>query len=141
MSKSSIQIMPFEPGHLQSFVPGAREAAAMAKADLPAMGAFWDSKALSALIDDRCVGIFGAVEIEGSVTVTVLMSDELRARPVSLHRGIRNGLIDILNAGYENINAVARADDARGRKWLGRLGFEMVDDKDGEVKYALWTKY
>jgi len=136
----TINVIPFVPDHMLTFVPGSREAEAMLGADIPAMGEFWDGKAMAAVIDGRCVGIFGALEIEGEVTVTALMSDELRSHPLALHRGIKQALIDILDAGYEKISCKARASDARGRKWLHRLGFELDDETDGEVRYILWKQ-
>jgi hypothetical protein len=107
-----MEIVPFMLEHLDTFRAGERERALM---PLPNPSALI-GKAYSAIEGGRTLGIGGVVNGYASL----LLSDELRARPVTLTRMIKREL-----ANLDEVQATAF--DGCAAAWLEHLGFSPVD--------------
>lgn len=117
-----IRIVPFEIGHLARIEPPVLSVRQVREASLPASVA---GPAFSA-IDERgaVIGCAGLV-IDGEAGVAwAVLTDEVRSRPLFLHRNVKRGLAAIVKRyGLARVEATARADWAGARSWLRRLGF------------------
>ncbi len=104
--------------------------------EIPDM-ARWHGSALTVVDDDdRPVGIAG-LSCEGGVgTGWMIGSKQLRARPVYLHRTMKQVLCHLLsNSPLQSIQAVAETSGAA--RWLERLGFHSVSKDAGRALYVL----
>ena len=77
------------------------------------------------LVDGDTVLGCGGVLIEGRVgTAWAVLSDEIRARPVVLHRQVKRMLNQIVTEyQLEQVLATVYEEFSAGRRWMGRLGF------------------
>ena len=86
---------------------------------------------------DKLLGCGGLVPMGDTVGAWLELSDEIRARPVTLHRLIRR-ILAVQKATWPMpIVAVVRSDFATARKWIERLGFEENGRTDELIRYEL----
>jgi hypothetical protein len=97
--------------------------------------------------DGRSLGC-GGLLVEGrEARAWAFLSDNLRARPVLLHRTVKRAL-PVLIEHYELrvVAAEAHEDFAAARRWLECLGFDFVEilpryagTTENYARYRLWA--
>lgn len=115
-----VRLEPLRPSHLVGFAP-----------DEP-MPTSFPAEQLGhavAVVDERgTLAIFGAVLGPAGATVLGLYLDPcFRLTPLTLHRTARLVLARLRAAGHDDIRARAR--DARGHRWLRRLGIARLEEE------------
>jgi uncharacterized protein YjeT (DUF2065 family) len=127
-----MQLIPFHPSHLSVFTPGQWDEAAMRLGNLDDAAKRLSGLGVSAIEDGRTLGIGAIVGNSASL----LLSDELRARPVILHRTVKRVMDGVMNQlGMAFIEATAHRDFTAAHKWLERLGFKMMDNTEDYWRY------
>lgn len=138
-------VVPFAPAQLADIRPPPFDGAALARfaaAYRPAGPAF-------ALVEQgRALGCGGLV-IEGrSGKAWAFLSDDLRQRPLLLHRTVKRALPALAwHYGLIRIDAEAHEDFTAARRWLARLGFReqgplprFAGTSETYVRYRLWVQ-
>lgn len=131
----AVEIVPFEPQHLRSYEPGEMDLQALEGVDLEKAAFDWWDAALSVMDGDAVLAITGVSEIEGRPVGWFLGSDEIRRRPVTLHRGMRHGL-DWLreHLGLDSLDVEVLFDNDTSARWLRRLGFVQAGMINGNLR-------
>jgi L-amino acid N-acyltransferase YncA len=105
--------------------------------NLAAAGDAWEGRAVSAVEDGRVLGIAGLVVDGDEGTVTMALSDELRARPCALHRLVKRKLGETMNENnLKRLHAMVHREFEAGQLWLERLGFRYSGAEDED-----WWRY
>ena len=122
-----MRLEPFEIRHLSGFEPGEMEKEAIGDRDLAHVAAVnrWEEIAYSIREYGNTLGFVAIIEDGGSAAVSLLLSDDIRRRPVALMRAVRRGIEALENLGVRRIGAEGRTD--AGRKFLTHLGFVEID--------------
>lgn len=92
-------------------------------------------RAIAGEVDGQVVGIGGLAFVKGIVLAFADLDDEMRRRPIALHKAALGFLRQAKQAGHRHVFAECDRNIPRARPWLERLGFRPVDD-DGTV--MLW---
>ncbi len=106
-----MKLVAFEPAHLRQLDPGTANL-------MPRPGV-----AFSLLDADRVLGCAGLVPMAGHAEAWALISDELRARPMILHRLVVRALRMLDDRWPTPLLAVVQTESRTARNWLERLGF------------------
>lgn len=114
MKTGSMVIVPFKPEHLDTFRPGDREKVLW---PLPNPSALV-GKTYSAMEDGKCFGIGGVFDGNASL----LLSDEFRSRPFTLHRMAKKAL-----RSFCSLRATVPVGRMGDSYWLHLLGFEFKE--------------
>lgn len=124
---AGIRLVPFAPSHLLRLRPGAWDRAALGDAGLDArLCAVWpEGPALSAVANGRVLGCAGLMAEGETATAWALLSDELRRRPVVLHRAARRAL-DEWVPRFSRVRATVIESFGAGHRWALSLGFRPV---------------
>lgn len=119
-----MDIIPFDPRHLARLDPpslSGGEAAILSARALPLGPAF------TGIEDGRVLGCAGVIVRGRTGHAWASLSDEIRRRPVLLHRAVARGLETIIaEAGLEQVEATCHVKFQRAQRWLERLGFRRV---------------
>jgi hypothetical protein len=122
-----MRIVPFEAAHLAAIQPGRFEALACDGIDpaLIARAGAVPGPALTIVSGARVLGAAGLVPLwRGVAGGWLYASDELRARPVALHRAVLRALIAAeRNLGLHRIQIAVHAEFGAAQAWAERLGF------------------
>lgn len=116
-----MEIVPFDPSDLVHIHPPMLTPAQW----LAFAAGYRDAGAAYTLVDGDTVLGCGGVLIEGRVgTAWAVLSDEIRARPVVMHRQVKR-LLNKIGTEYrlEQILATVYEEFSAGRRWMERLGF------------------
>lgn len=92
-------------------------------------------KAFVGVLDGKPIAIGGLSYQRGRVVAFCNLSDDMRKRPVALHKAARAVMRAALDSGHRYIFAERDPDEPTAARWLERLGFRPVDS-DGMVH--LW---
>jgi hypothetical protein len=120
----------FQDHHLETFEPGARDAAIMGDTTE------WKRGAVVAVENGKTMGIAGLGGQPNGVPMAWLcLSDEIRERPMFLFRALKRGL-DQLAAFYSfpAIEVLVSEDYAAGRIMATRLGFTEKERPGGMIR-------
>jgi hypothetical protein len=143
-----MRIVPFEPRHLARIAPGPFERLAVEgiEFDWPASGVAIPGPAFTLIDSDGTpLGAGGLVPLwRGVVQGWVFASDQLRRRPLVLHRAVRRGLaMAETGLGLHRIQITVHEDFAASRRWVERLGFRFEGrmpgygpNRDTYLRYA-----
>lgn len=83
----------------------------------------WLGEAAAIVEDGNALGVLCLSVLDtGEYRVCMTISDELRERPLALHRGVVRGLAALRALGRP---IVAEAENEIGAAWLTRLGFRQ----------------
>lgn len=94
-------------------------------------------KAITAKVGDKVIGIAGlGFHKNGSVIGWARLTDEIRKRPIQLHKAAKAFLADARVKGIHTIIATADPEQPAAERWLERLGFKP-DTFLGEKVY-IW---
>jgi N-acetylglutamate synthase-like GNAT family acetyltransferase len=94
-------------------------------------------KAVTALIDDRVVGVGGIGFMpDGAVVALVQMTDEMRRHKFALHRMAKRFLAEVKASGIQELVTLADQDITGAENWLRHLGFKPIE-RNG-VRIWLW---
>ena len=116
-----MEIVPFDPSDLVHIHPRMLTPAQW----LAFAAGYRDAGPAYTLVDgDTVLGCAGVL-IEGRVgTAWAVLSDEIRARPVVMHRQVKRTLNKIITEyQLEQILATVCEEFSAGRRWIERLGF------------------
>ena len=133
MRSCAVRLVPFEPGHLLRLAPGLPEREIFSRVDLPAFvgGYLAGGSAVPLIAGPGVLGCGGVVLAgAGPALAWVLLSDELRRRPVALHRRAAR-VLGALRARYGPLLATVDPGEAAAVRWIERLGFTFVDAVPG----------
>jgi hypothetical protein len=114
-----IEVVPFYPEHLKN-----------SSFQRP-LNHFFDGQAVSLRDDGRTLGIAGLVSIGGIPKLAGLVSEELKQRPMLLHRVVKKSLphvIDFFDLPF--IEAEVPKNNAISNRWLLSLGFTFQETQD-----------
>jgi RimJ/RimL family protein N-acetyltransferase len=126
--REPVHIVPFQPGHLKAFRPGARDAAIMAKWDFVNRVNDFSGTAASALRGPDVLAVAGITVTDGEGLAWIFAADELRSRPFLMHRAVKRMLRAALKEwSLSRIVAEVAADFATGHRWVLKLGFRPVE--------------
>lgn len=89
-------------------------------------GRFWEGRALAAVRGDRVLGIGGARAEGTDAVVGMMLSDELRRKPVFLHKSVLRGIAALKALGFKRI--LASPETEVSARWMARLGFSRQGD-------------
>ena len=120
-----MEIVPFDPSDLVHIHPPMLTPAQW----LAFAAGYRDAGPAYTLVDgDTVLGCAGVL-IEGRVgTAWAVLSDEIRARPVVLHRQVKRMLNQIvMEYQLEQILATVYEEFSAGRRWMERLGFRRLE--------------
>ena len=120
-----MEIVPFDPSDLAHIHPPMLTPAQW----LAFAAGYRDAGPAYTLVDgDTVLGCAGVL-IEGRVgTAWAVLSDEIRARPVVLHRQVKRMLNQIvMEYQLEQILATVYEEFSAGRRWMERLGFRRLE--------------
>ena len=122
-----MKLEPFEFRHLSGFEPGELEKEAIGDQDLADAAAVnrWEEIAYSIRERGNTLGFVAIIEAGGGATVSFLLSDDIRRRPVAFVRAVCRGIEALEDLGVQRIGAEGRTD--AGREFLARLGFVETD--------------
>ncbi len=130
MHRLKLRIEPYHRDHLKTFKPGFHDRMAVSQLYCEPG---WEGLAVSARVGERTVGIFGVAVVRGTAHVWLILSDEIRAKPVMMSRWAKRSLVHIMALpGVERIRA--EAFDPESKKWAEWLGFKQTKDK----RYEIW---
>lgn len=121
-----LSLEPYEPGHLKTFKPGEHDVATTVKLGVVEG---WQGMAASARLEGRTLAIGGIAIVEGTAHVWVVLSDEMRARPLELCR-IAKDAVESFMALPDVERIEIEAVDPVARKWAEWLGFRPVFRRD-----------
>lgn len=122
-------LVPFEPGHLRRLIPGRHEIEVLGGihpgqlAHIPIGG-----PAVTLMQDDLVLGCAGITPEGGTGIVWSILSDQLRQRPLMLHRAAKGFLIG-LTPRFGVLRSYVRTDFEPGHHWLRALGFGRIRDR------------
>lgn len=134
-----MKLEPFEQRHMETFSAGAEERLAFGN-DFRVSDKFV-GKAIVLVDGVKTLGIASiTVDCGGNATASVVLSDELRSKPMLLHRLVKKGLKKVIDHyRFNSLNINVRDGDIVSLRWAERLGFKSVERKDGF--YLLrWTR-
>ena len=115
-----MHLEPYRRDHLERFTPGAVD---IENAEVLSRVGGWEGKAVSAVEDGETLGICGIGQVDGVANVFLVLSDEMRTRPVTLTRWAMRSIPHILALpGVKRISIEIRHETAR--KWAEHLGFK-----------------
>ena len=120
-----MELVPYEPRHLATFVPGAFDLA-----NLRALAATpgWAGKAVAATENGHTLGLCGIAVVGDAAHVWLILSDALRRRPVKLCRMALAALPSLL--ALPGVTHIAiETDHPDARRWAMWLGFEPIDTR------------
>lgn len=120
-----MQLVPFHVEHLRSFEPGERERALMQGRDMARIAQAWEGKAVALVEGEAVLGIAGMNQPQDGVgLITMALSEEIRRRPMALHRMAARYLDPVCDFfGFRRLLATVHPLDEPGIRWLERLGF------------------
>jgi L-amino acid N-acyltransferase YncA len=105
--------------------------------NLAAAGNAWEGRAVSAVEDGRVLGIAGLLINGDEGTVTMALSDELRARPCALHRLVKRKLRETMDKNsLRHLHAMVHREFDAAQRWLERLGFRYSGAENED-----WWRY
>lgn len=90
------------------------------------------SRCITALVDDRLIGVGGLVHTPNGVWASVLMNEEARRYPAAIHRAGLKAISEFKRLGLRRVYASADP-DPKAERWLLRLGFCAEDTSRGKV--------
>lgn len=123
-----IEIIPYHPEHLSN-----------SSFQRP-LNPFFDGQAVSLRDNGRTLGIAGLVSIEGIPKLSGLISEELKQRPMLLHRVVKKSLPHVLDFfDLPFIEAEVPKNNAISNRWLVSLGFTFHETQD-TVKVYRYNK-
>lgn len=135
--------IPFRPGHLAAVEPGAEERADSARFGPGLMRTLAEGEGPAwSLIngDGRILGCFGMHNMGREGIVWVWLSDELRKRPILLHRTALRCIAEAERLGRtDRMLTIVRGEYKSGLRWIRRLGFAY--DGDIELKNIRYRRY
>jgi RimJ/RimL family protein N-acetyltransferase len=109
----------------------------------------WRIRAITALADDRVIGIGGVAFPPGGPAIAFVQfapapdggSPEARRYPVTLHRAGLMAMDMIRASGIGQVIATADAGNPAAVRWLKRLGFARAERQDIEGRILfVWTQ-
>lgn len=104
---------------------------------LPTVAKHWAGKAVTACEDDRVLGLLGLRETNDGAMLTLVMSDEIRRRPMWLCKQAKKGLKRIMSDNNLNtLLAEVHRDHEAGHRWVKWLGFKPVKTSGEKWRYA-----
>lgn len=116
-----LRIEPFAPAHLADIDPLVFDRPQMRRF---AAGYRQAGPAFSLMEDEKALGCAGLVIEAGTGRAWAFFSEELRGRPMLLHRTVKRALPALVaHYGLQCVLAEAHADFHAARRWLERLGF------------------
>ncbi len=120
-----MEIVPFDPSDLVHIHPPMLTPAQW----LAFAAGYRDAGPAYTFVDGDTVLGCGGVLIEGRVgTAWAVLSDEIRTRPVVLHRQVKRTLNQIVTEyKLEQVLATVYEEFSAGRRWMGRLGFRRLE--------------
>lgn len=119
-----MEIIPFDPAHLADIRPLVVEPDV-----LEAFSASYVQRgvAFTAFDGGRVLGCAGVVLRGSTGYVWAALTDEIRKRPMFLHRAIRRGMSETIKAyGLKRLEAACDIDHRTAARWLERLGFTLA---------------
>lgn len=125
-----LRLVAFKGEHFEGLPLGVFDRTALAgqKIDNPGI-------AFTLMDGDRVLGCAGLIPVDNHAEAWIAMSDELRTRPMILHRLVC-GALKVHDAVWPvPIMAVARSEAVFACRWLARLGFEQGDEHDGFIRF------
>jgi len=115
-----MMIVPFEPRHIDLY---DGDGGGLDLNLFREVADTWVGNAVSVVHEDEVLGICGVTVQNDEATVSMLLSDGIRTKPMFLHRGTVRGIEALKNFGVKTIRANCKEGDLRAMKWLKRLGF------------------
>lgn len=86
------------------------------------------TRCITAVLGDQVIGIGGLVFYPGgTVAVSALIKEELRRRPVTLHRAGLRVMADAEQLGIAEIVGEPQPDNPAAERWMERCGFTRVE--------------
>ncbi len=122
-----IAIVPYLREDWDRFTPGEIERTTIDDMDSPVDPASMEGFAESVVEDGKVLAVFCILKADDETAViSMALSDEIRSRPMLLHRGVRKGLRDLHDRGFRKVVATNVPGYHETERWLARLGFEKT---------------
>lgn len=125
-----MQLVAFESAHLGQLQLGEFDRTALNGYQIIRPGI-----AFTLLDGERVLGCAGLIPIDDHAEAWIAMSDELRARPMVLHRLVCKALRVHDVTWPVPIWAIARKNALFAHKWLERLGFKQGDEDGDFIRF------
>ena len=119
-----IEIRPLRRDEITSLNAGEYDLLSLGDMELKQLAESWEGKAIVAAENGKILGVAG-VSVNGDTgKVGMVLSDELRQRPVFLHRTVKRAMVMVMDRwSLRALEATAHRNFVVARKWLTRLGF------------------
>lgn len=119
-----MDIVPYEPAHLDTLVPGSHDALNKISLELEPG---WENLAVSVRDEGRTLCVVGIAKLQTTAHVWAVMSDELREKPIALCRMAKASLPAIKELpGIEMVSIDVDLEFTEARRWAEWLGFQAV---------------
>ena len=130
-------VRPFRPEDLAAFQPGPYDRGVIARSRFADAAAAWAGHAATLWLDGQAIAI-GGVSVDGDEGLGwLLLSDEVRRRPFTLHRLVKRTASRLLKETVvKRLYADVPHGFAAGHRWVRRLGFARADETEHCVRYV-----
>jgi hypothetical protein len=121
---SQVDAVPYQPGHLDSLVPGQYDKANL---DLLKKTPGWEGVATSIRYEERTLAVVGVAVVRREARIWAVGSDELRGSPVALCKMSQRSLLHLWNdLDIVRVEVEIAPENTVARRWAEWLGFEEL---------------